>query len=820
MSSTFPSIVVSRSVTAPPGSPNTIDWYVIPAGATGAWSGHTGNLTCYARGNWRFATPPLGITVRAMDEGNEICWTGTAWAPSVTGVFPGVTITTTAGIIFTSGAPGVTTNTLYQISGSLYFNGAEIGNLKLTSTLAGFTLGTDGSVLASTDTLLQAYQKIQVQLNAKDVAGAAKTITTASAVPFLTSTRSDLANSVTFTHTSAGLVTFSGTFAATQFNGSGAGLTNIPPGALLAGGVDGQVLIKNGTSWTWSNGGGMSLSSALTGFTLGTDGTALSSIDTVLQAFQKLQVQSNAKDTALSVGLASVQPTAVAAAIGPWQTYTPVWTAATTNPVLGNGSITGKYRRVGDCVEIEVELLTGSTTTFGSGAYYFSIPPGLTGTYVFMNAGTVFAQPTGVAGAASGIVSLNGLNKLSAVLGVSNLSNTNPATFSASFTNIIAIHVQFPVNEYTANINLLQNFTEYMSCDGTGTGEGVAASTTYGPASPNRTPNGSLIPAVTISSTTATTITTYQFTPTQPIKPADLLLFEVSYDQGASWCIPGDNYCAYGTTFNGVNVGVYVYAYNGSIYATFSNAGRVCGAAYGAGAADWSGWRTSNTRWRIRKVSNGNFAQGSPSYSQTIGDGASTTIDITHNLGVTDVNVTVFELTGLKRKVDDGVEVRSLSPTQVRLVFTVAPATSSLRVTVFSSGGTSSTAMTMVRTTSTVTLAALAPGATGVAIIPLNRSTHILSVGTDYPAWVRLYNDAASRTADSSRSFTASPSAGSGVVFDVVTAVGALVVKQSPVEIFVNNNSPTDTNGYVTITNKDAVTRIITLTIIHLPQES
>ena len=131
------------------------------------------------------------------------------------------------------------------------------GGLALTSTLTGFTLGTDGTALSALDTILQGFQKLQVQSNAKDVAGVAKTITTTSAVAFLTSTRSDLVNSVTFTHTSTGLVTFSGTFAATQFNGSGVGLTSIPPAALLAGGSDGQILAKNGTSWSWvANGTG------------------------------------------------------------------------------------------------------------------------------------------------------------------------------------------------------------------------------------------------------------------------------------------------------------------------------------------------------------------------------------------------------------------------------------------------------------------------------------------------------------------------------------------------------------------------------------
>jgi len=60
-----------------------------------------------------------------------------------------------------------------------------------------------------------------------------------------------------------------------------------------------------------------------------------------------------------------------------WQTYTPSWTAATTNPSLGNGTLIGRWRRVGDTAEFSIDLIIGSTTTTGSGAWRFSIPTGL-----------------------------------------------------------------------------------------------------------------------------------------------------------------------------------------------------------------------------------------------------------------------------------------------------------------------------------------------------------------------------------------------------------------------------------------------------------
>ena len=60
--------------------------------------------------------------------------------------------------------------------------------------------------------------------------------------------------------------------------------------------------------------------------------------------------------------------------LGAWIDYTPTWTASTTNPVLGNGTITGRYSLVNKTVTAQILVKAGSTTTFGSGAYFFSLP--------------------------------------------------------------------------------------------------------------------------------------------------------------------------------------------------------------------------------------------------------------------------------------------------------------------------------------------------------------------------------------------------------------------------------------------------------------
>lgn len=59
---------------------------------------------------------------------------------------------------------------------------------------------------------------------------------------------------------------------------------------------------------------------------------------------------------------------------GNWTSYTPSWTTAGTAPSLGNGTLTGKYRRIGKLLFVAIQFIAGSTTTFGTGAWTFSIP--------------------------------------------------------------------------------------------------------------------------------------------------------------------------------------------------------------------------------------------------------------------------------------------------------------------------------------------------------------------------------------------------------------------------------------------------------------
>jgi hypothetical protein len=82
--------------------------------------------------------------------------------------------------------------------------------------------------------------------------------------------------------------------------------------------------------------------------------------------------------------------------VGEWADYPVRWTAAgATQPVLGNGFLRGRYAVVGSVVHYSVQLIAGSTTTFGDGTWSFSLP--IVGTPVTLdpNVATVWAQTAG-----------------------------------------------------------------------------------------------------------------------------------------------------------------------------------------------------------------------------------------------------------------------------------------------------------------------------------------------------------------------------------------------------------------------------------------
>lgn len=54
--------------------------------------------------------------------------------------------------------------------------------------------------------------------------------------------------------------------------------------------------------------------------------------------------------------------------------FTPVLTATTTNPTIGNGSMQGQYVVSGDRVDFDIQIVIGSTTQRGAGYWMVDLP--------------------------------------------------------------------------------------------------------------------------------------------------------------------------------------------------------------------------------------------------------------------------------------------------------------------------------------------------------------------------------------------------------------------------------------------------------------
>jgi hypothetical protein len=122
--------------------------------------------------------------------------------------------------------------------------------------------------------------------------------------------------------------------------------------------------------------------------------------------------------------------------------FQPVWTAASVNPVIGNGSINGAFSRSGQRVKYTVLLTIGSTTTLGTGNWLISIPQ-LSQSYndigasFYVTAGAVYC----------GIARINTATSLVTCYAASSTANAVQSTIPAAWVN--GNTLEFTI-EYTA----------------------------------------------------------------------------------------------------------------------------------------------------------------------------------------------------------------------------------------------------------------------------------------------------------------------------------------------------------------------------------
>jgi hypothetical protein len=164
--------ILSYTLTTPP-IPQSIDsYYIVPAGATGAWAGKTNQiaypvigLNGLPTGTWKFWQPFTGLTVFSVS-GEVIFFNGIDWQTSVAGVmfivdYGGSSFGTVARSDEIVGNPS--NDTFYgKESGNKGFFG--FFSKVLSTSLSALNITTGGAITA-TDNILQAFGKLQNQIN-------------------------------------------------------------------------------------------------------------------------------------------------------------------------------------------------------------------------------------------------------------------------------------------------------------------------------------------------------------------------------------------------------------------------------------------------------------------------------------------------------------------------------------------------------------------------------------------------------------------------------------------------------------------------------
>lgn len=74
--------VISRTVSAPPGSPARGDRYLVPSGATGAWAGYAGYIAYCTNATgpvWAFTAPSAGMITWVKASSAYYFYDGAVW---------------------------------------------------------------------------------------------------------------------------------------------------------------------------------------------------------------------------------------------------------------------------------------------------------------------------------------------------------------------------------------------------------------------------------------------------------------------------------------------------------------------------------------------------------------------------------------------------------------------------------------------------------------------------------------------------------------------------------------------------------------------
>lgn len=129
-------IVQSRSVTATPtttGADVGKRW-IVPVGASGAWSTNSGKIAlCTAANVWRYFAPTQGWRSYVLDENADVVYSGTAWAASsLSAAAPVTALSIASGVVNIDLALGdyFTLNLTANVTSITFSNLPASGNAK------------------------------------------------------------------------------------------------------------------------------------------------------------------------------------------------------------------------------------------------------------------------------------------------------------------------------------------------------------------------------------------------------------------------------------------------------------------------------------------------------------------------------------------------------------------------------------------------------------------------------------------------------------------------------------------------------------------
>lgn len=149
--------VKSRTTTAPPGSPADSDRYLVPSGATGAWSGKTDQVAVYVDGAWDYHIPKTGWRCFVEGEGIVTYVSGIGWqvvnALTAFGASTGIVVkdqevtvsgaTTDTTLVIPTRAIvlAVSTRTTLAITGATSYSCGVVGDTSKFGSSLGIALG-------------------------------------------------------------------------------------------------------------------------------------------------------------------------------------------------------------------------------------------------------------------------------------------------------------------------------------------------------------------------------------------------------------------------------------------------------------------------------------------------------------------------------------------------------------------------------------------------------------------------------------------------------------------------------------------------------